>query len=173
MDALSINYAITSVATLAAAVSGWIAPRSRKGIGLPEGCTFACGLALGFAMIREPLAAIALGLLIPTTYSVFNRARGQDEPSKHSFVLAFHSAALLLLFTSQRWEVLAVGAPLALGGPYAAIWLTRHTHRAVGVALLIAATAFQLTRAPLLHDPAGPRSTTPAGSVTSLPRTPE
>lgn len=173
MDALTINYAFTGVATVAAGVSGWIAPRSRSGISRPESCTLACGLALGVTVIREPLAAIALGLLIPTTYSVFNRARGKDEPSKHSFVLAFHGAALLLLFTSQHWQVIVVGAPLALGGPYVATWLTRHTHRAVGLALLIAATVFQLTRVPLLLDPAGPRSTTPAATVTSLPHTPE
>lgn len=173
MDALTINYAITSIATLAAAASGWIAPRSQWAIALPEGCAFACGLALGFSMIREPLAAFALGLLIPTAYSVFNRARGQDEPSKHSFGLAFQGAAFLLLFTSQRWESVAFAAPIALGGPYVATQLTRHTHRAVGLALLLAATAFQLTRVPLLLDPAGPRSDRPAVSVTSPPHTTE
>jgi hypothetical protein len=164
MNALTTKFVTVCLAALASAICGWVAPPARRlNMRLDELCVFGGGLALGFALNPHPLVWLLLGTVFPGVYYAFNATKTESGSLKKALRNAFTAAAIVLMGTPPSWPHLAIGLVVGFGGPPAAYWLTQRTQRAVGLALLVAATALQLSRVPFLLDPgAGARISAPS-----------
>jgi hypothetical protein len=163
MNALTTKFVTICFATLASAVCGWVAPPARRrSMNLDELCVLAGGLGLGFVMNPDPLIWLLLGTLFPRVYYAFKATKTENGSLKKALWNAFAGAVMLFIYTPPSWTRLAIGLVVGFGGPPAAYWLTQRTQRAVGLALVVAATAFQLSRVPFLLDSgAGARMSAP------------
>jgi hypothetical protein len=164
MNALTTKFVTVCFATLASAVCGWVAPPARRGsMKVDELCVLAGGLALGFLMSQDQLVWLLLGTLFPRVYYAFNASNAEGGSLKKALWNAFAGAVILFIYTPPSRTHLAIGLVVGFGGPPAAYWLTQRTQRAVGLALVIAASAFQLSRVPFLLDrEAGARMSAPS-----------
>jgi len=136
-------------AALASALVGWFAP-ARKRLRLTDCCLFVASALLGFLLCRDPLRALSLATLSPGIYLAFSGWQEPTQPPKEACYAAFLGAAWFLSNTTRRLDYIAVALVLGLAGPRFVLWLARRTNRRVGIALVLAAAVFQLTRVPLL-----------------------
>jgi hypothetical protein len=149
MAPINVYFVAICAAALASALVGWFAP-ARKRLRLADCCLFVASALIGFSLCRDPLRALSLGTLFPGIYLAFSGWREPTQPPKAACYAAFFGAAWFLTNTTRRLDYSAVALVLGLAGPYFTLWLTRRTNRAVGIALVLAAAVFQLTRVPFL-----------------------
>jgi hypothetical protein len=150
MNPLVVSFTTVCLAALASATVGWVAPPTRGKLQLGECSVVGAGLALGFILHRDWLSGLSLATLFPGIYCSFSGWQDRTTLPKPACAAAFLGASWFLLTTSHRWEYFWIAAALGIGGPRFAVWVTERTNRTVGLALVAAATIFQLTRIPLL-----------------------
>ncbi|MEO7036371.1 MAG: hypothetical protein ABI548_20680 [Polyangiaceae bacterium] len=149
------------VGALVSAAMGLLRP-TRAHIRLIDLSVVLAGCVLAFLLRHDSVVALSAGSLFPSVYETFGLWQRSPGSPKKAFFAAFLGAMFFLLMTTQSWAVASFAAAFGLGGPYAAVWLTRRTHRAVGLGMLILATVFAVTRVPLLlaREPLTPHFTT-------------
>jgi hypothetical protein len=150
MSPLTANFVTVCSAGLVCAVVGWVAPPIRGKLQLGECSVFLAGVVLSLILHPHWPTALSLSTLFPSIYYTFSGWEDRAQPPKQACAAAFLSASWFLINTSQRWDFFWIAAALGLGGPRFALWVTERTSRSVGLALVVAATIFQLTRIPLL-----------------------
>jgi hypothetical protein len=150
MSPVTPNFITVCLAGLASALTGWVAPPTRGKLQLGECSVLGAGLALGFVLHRDWLSGLSLATLFPSIYFSFSGWQDRTTLPKPACAAAFLGASWFLLTTSHRWEYFWIAVALGLGGPRFAVWVIERTNRTVGLALVLAATIFELTRIPLL-----------------------
>jgi len=136
-------------ASVCAAIGGWCAP-IRRGLARDEllGCALSVGLA--FAIRRDWPIAFNLATLFPSCYLAFKGWKSGPAPPRAACAAACLGAAWFLLSTSHGVQGAVTAAAIGGAGPRFVLWFSARTNRDLGLALVVSATLFQLTRIPIL-----------------------
>lgn len=165
MSSLNAQLLLVYAASACAAPGGWCAPiappqvrpengagrADRRGWGARDEllvCALSVGLA--FAIRRDWPIALSLATLFPSCYLAFKGWQCAHAPPRAACTAACLGAAWFLLSTSQSLPASAMAAAIGGIGPRSVLWISERTNRHLGLALVVSATLFQLTRIPML-----------------------
>jgi len=150
MSSLHVQLLLVYAAAMAAALGGWFAPVRRGAVARDELLVCAVSIGLACALRRDVPTALSLATLFPSSYLAFRGWKGAAAAPRAACAAACLGAAWFLLSTSQRVDLMFIAGAIGIAGPRLLLWVSERASRNFGLALVVAATLFQLTRIPIL-----------------------